>query len=227
MAIEDDLYRAVSAAEFRDNTPKDQRWIRTRHQPPKGSSAFGPVQITKKKAVDYSKRGKLSPEGMTFVEQMLPIWNQMLKVGGLPNAGEFDYGGTGNFPKEQRDEYESLGKEMLGVDFNRAGGDLDKMLEFWRGKPKLEDPAYFKAATTEFWKKKSFDPEGVGYDYQAAMKAGLKRDKTGHWASLDPKTGQLLKGINHPTINKTIAEEERLGNRIIQRDGRYYSVPKG
>jgi len=46
-----------------------------------------------------------------------------------------------------------------------------------------------------------------------------------HGSSLDPKTGMVLKGKNHPTWNLMEEEEIRRGNTIIKRDGRYYSVP--
>lgn len=68
-----------------------------------------------------------------------------------------------------------------------------------------------------------FDPEGLGYDFESAQIAGLKPDESGHWPSRDPKTGLILKGMNHPTIDKTLAEEEKLGYKIYKRDGRYYS----
>ena len=72
-----------------------------------------------------------------------------------------------------------------------------------------------------------FDPEGSGYDYESAIKAGLKPDDTGHWPSRDPKTGMILKGSGHLTWGKTLAGEDKAGNTIRRReDGRYYSFPK-
>jgi hypothetical protein len=76
-------------------------------------------------------------------------------------------------------------------------------------------------------KTKKFDPEGSGYDYESAKKAGLKPDSTGHWPSRDPKTGLLLKGKNHKTWAKTIKEEEKKGYEVYKKsDGRYYSRKK-
>ena len=72
-----------------------------------------------------------------------------------------------------------------------------------------------------------FDPEGSGYDYESAIKAGIKPDETGHWASRDPVTGLILKGRGHETFHKTIAGEEAAGYEIYKgEDGRYYSRPK-
>lgn len=70
-----------------------------------------------------------------------------------------------------------------------------------------------------------FDSAGDGYDYQTAIDSGGSADDLGHWQSLDPRTGQVLKGRNHPTWDKTVEEETKLGNTIIKSDdGRYYST---
>ena len=70
----------------------------------------------------------------------------------------------------------------------------------------------------------SFDPEGEGYDYATALKAGMKPDKTGHWSSREPKSGQLLKGRKHKTFHKTISGEKKAGYKIYKgKDGKYYS----
>ena len=70
----------------------------------------------------------------------------------------------------------------------------------------------------------NFDPEGTGYDYESAKAAGLKPDKTGHWPSRIPQTGQILKGKKHKTYHLTIQGEEKAGY-IIRKgsDGKYYS----
>ena len=65
-----------------------------------------------------------------------------------------------------------------------------------------------------------------GYNYDAAIKAGEGPDESGHWGSVDPTTGMILKGKNHPSIMKTRKIERILGNKIIKKDGERYSVPK-
>jgi hypothetical protein len=54
-----------------------------------------------------------------------------------------------------------------------------------------------------------FKPEGTGYDYGTAQSSGGKPDETGHWGSLDPRTGMVLKGRKHPTWN-LMEEEEKV-----------------
>jgi len=74
----------------------------------------------------------------------------------------------------------------------------------------------------------SFDPEGEGYDMESALKAGIKADSTGHFASRDPQSGLLLKGANHKTFQKTLDGEEEAGYEVYKNneDGRYYSREK-
>jgi len=65
-----------------------------------------------------------------------------------------------------------------------------------------------------------------GYNYEAATKSGLTPDETGHWGSIDPNTGMILKGKRHPSIMKTKKIERVLGNKIIKKGGERYSVPR-
>tara|TARA_R110000868_G_scaffold36279_6_gene128938 strand:- start:747 stop:1202 length:456 start_codon:yes stop_codon:yes gene_type:complete len=65
-----------------------------------------------------------------------------------------------------------------------------------------------------------------GYNYDAAIKSGGSPDETGHWGSIEPNTGMLLKAKHHPSIMKTKKIERILGNKIVNKDGEKYSVPK-
>ena len=77
-------------------------------------------------------------------------------------------------------------------------------------------------------KKKKFDPEGSGYDMEAAKTCGLKPDpKTGHWPSRCPHTGQLLKGRKHETWHLLEEGEKKEDHEIFKGpDGKYHSKPK-
>jgi len=77
-----------------------------------------------------------------------------------------------------------------------------------------------------FGRKTTFDPEGEGYDMDTAKSIGLKPDSSGHWPSRDPNSGMLLKGRKHPTWESTVSGEEKVGNEIYQKDGRWYSKSK-
>ena len=65
-----------------------------------------------------------------------------------------------------------------------------------------------------------------GYNYEAAIKSGITADKSGHWGSINPNNGMILKGPKHPSIMKTRKIERILGNNIVKKDGERYSVPK-
>jgi hypothetical protein len=73
--------------------------------------------------------------------------------------------------------------------------------------------------------KKKFDPEGKGYDYESAEAGGVTPDKTGHYGSRNPRTGQILKGRKHKTFHKTRRAEMKAGYKIHKgEDGKYYST---
>ena len=74
--------------------------------------------------------------------------------------------------------------------------------------------------------KRKFNPEGSGYDYESARKAGLKADKTGHWSSRVPSTGLLLKGRGHKTWHKTERGEKEAGYHIFKKKPRVYNTNK-
>ena len=78
----------------------------------------------------------------------------------------------------------------------------------------------------DIFDEQKFDPEGSGYDYKTAKKGGYKPDASGHWASRDIKTGQILKGRKHPTYHKTVEGEKKAGYIIFKgKGGRYFSRP--
>jgi len=57
------------------------------------------------------------------------------------------------------------------------------------------------------------------YNMEAAKKAGLKPDKTGHWGSRVPagkSRGLILKDEKHPTFHKTIAAEGAAGYKVYK-----------
>ncbi len=95
------------------------------------------------------------------------------------------------------------------------------------GATNLREVTRYMAKSKRFGVKKPFDPEGSGYDYHRARKAGIKRDATGHYQSRDPKTGQILKGRGHATFHKTVKGEKEAGYEIYKKsNGRYYSRKK-
>ena len=76
--------------------------------------------------------------------------------------------------------------------------------------------------------RERFDPNGTGYDDETADWEGMEAAQTPdgpHGYSRVPRTGMLLKGRNHPTFDKGVEEDRRLGYGLEMRDGRYYTQP--
>ena len=79
-----------------------------------------------------------------------------------------------------------------------------------------------------------FDPEGSGYDYESARRAGMGPDpKSGHWGTVAPggpgipKPGYLvLKGRKHKSWELGIEGERKRGYGVVKIGDRYYSVPQ-
>ena len=65
-----------------------------------------------------------------------------------------------------------------------------------------------------------------GYNYESALSAGIGPDSTGHWASRNPQTGEILKGRKHPTFNLTKKGEKEAGYELYRKKGVTYSRPK-
>lgn len=135
MELAEALYNAIAQAETGSfNNP----WIRTTYAPAGGSTAFGPVQITRTKVDDYANRGLISQDAIDFYRQILtPMYANFMKYGKEPNKQgynpAYDYGGGGMFDEQYRDEYQDLARQMLLADYNQAGGNVDKFIRLWRG----------------------------------------------------------------------------------------------
>jgi hypothetical protein len=73
-----------------------------------------------------------------------------------------------------------------------------------------------------------FDSMGTGYDYETAAKYGIKPSPIdGHWQSRVPETGQILKGVKHPTFHKTVEAERKMGHNIMYDEtGKLYSMDR-
>tara|TARA_Y100001951_G_scaffold7247_1_gene4600 strand:+ start:726 stop:1145 length:420 start_codon:yes stop_codon:yes gene_type:complete len=81
-------------------------------------------------------------------------------------------------------------------------------------------------------RKGKYDREEVAQEKEAFQAWVWHKDEQKwepHGGSLDPRTGMLLKGLKHSSINLTFAREEELGTHKFEFNpskGRYFSVPK-
>lgn len=133
------IARGVLEAEHRGTDPafnKSDMYIRTKHAPKAGSSAYGPGQITMNTAMDIAERGNLSPEAKKYVmERFIPAGKKMLYHGKMKGKikdydPNYDYGGQAGLNVES--EY-PLYNELWAATINRklrdAGVTSDQVLE--------------------------------------------------------------------------------------------------
>ena len=69
------------------------------------------------------------------------------------------------------------------------------------------------------------------YDYLTAMISGIKPQKVNdneyHWPTRDPKSGKILKKLNHPTLLMGLLEDMKLGYKpYVSPDGNLYTLDK-
>ena len=138
----------------------------------------------------------------SYIDEFVPRWVGLLDKNNQP------------FPVEY---YQKRGIDTLRSDMNMAPS-LRIMME-----EGTDEDRYL----LEHHKKgeSGFNPEGKGFDMETALMSGSKPNAEGHWGSLNPKTGRVLKGRQHKTWDLMEEEEHKRGNAIIKKaDGRYYSV---
>lgn len=74
-----------------------------------------------------------------------------------------------------------------------------------------------------------FDPLGVGFDIEASRASGARPAvggiNAGHLTSRDPRTGQVLKGLAHPTFELAIQADVRLGFKPFRskKSGKFFT----
>ena len=133
-------------------------WIRTTGRPPEGSTAFGPVQITKKLGSDPDYYNRLSQESQDFYADVLwPKQQLMARYGAKdmqPGYEEYDYGQEANFSPEDRVKYEKWAREMIAL-MSAKHSDVQGFAQGWRGKDATQDPDYFKRFNQAYTRDKA------------------------------------------------------------------------
>ena len=157
--LPDRLYQAINAAEFRGLSKFRDAFIRTRHSPKGGSTAYGPLQITT--GLMRSARDQLSltkPESR-YVDRFIEQGEKFIKYGNEPDRTgyeeKYDYGGEGDLTsRADRRLYEQVGKKLISLIWKQSDEDMRKFLSAWRfgGSKDVEkaDKKYFVAFTRSF-----------------------------------------------------------------------------
>ena len=149
----DELYAGIEQAETGHLNPGMARYVRTSAST-EGSSAFGPVQMTKKilSGVGYSDI-KFTDEEDAFVQNVLiPQANKFLKYGNEPKLEgydiKYDYSdndipgsGVGDFTPADTTMYKQVAKKVMAYEFGpmRAKGNVDTFIRNWRGAPEFDE----------------------------------------------------------------------------------------
>ncbi len=142
--VEDKLQKRVNEEYTRlqraETAGEKDPWIRTREIPKEGSSAYGPVQLTKGLAELTLKAGyfKDNPEVEKWIKnKFIPHGFRLLKHGKMEGKipdydSRFDYGGAGDFNEQDKRMYERANKIILCKELEK-NPDLD-IPKYWRGK---------------------------------------------------------------------------------------------
>lgn len=132
------LYTAVASAE---TGGQPDPFIRTKVTTAKGgSSAYGPVQITKSLASNMLRKypDAFDAEEKAYLAKFIEQGNTFLKYGNEPwREGydpKYDYGGAGVLNSaEDRAMYEQVAKKFMQIELDAVSGDVDKFIRRWRG----------------------------------------------------------------------------------------------
>ena len=149
----DDLYNAIAFAEGTGFT-------RTTGIPEKGSTAYGPAGLTGGSgsmiAYQLANLGRTgiewSDKELEFMRRYREHAGKMAKYGNKdwinyidPDTGlidgmtqdevvkKYEYGGTGDLSGSDKELYELVAKKLIKSEYERAGGDIDKFIQSWRG----------------------------------------------------------------------------------------------
>jgi hypothetical protein len=134
------IYEAIAEAE---TGSEEDPWIRTRHCPPGGSTAYGPCQLTKSLAAGYLqwKSRIFTPNEKEFLQNFVDQGELFAKYGNEPGIlgyqKMYDYGGKGYLHTESdKVFYRAVVCKMLNEIYQRQGGDLEGTWKEWRFGPK-------------------------------------------------------------------------------------------
>ncbi len=148
------LYRAIEQAEM---SGRKNKWIRTEHQTSKGSSAYGPVQITQGLLEDKVQRYKsFYNKHKTYIDKFLKQSELFLKYGGkdmVKGYEQYDYGQKGDLSSEKyHGPYLKMAFDLMQIVMKESKYDLMTFIEKWRGKTYKEDKRYYDTVIKEFFK---------------------------------------------------------------------------
>jgi len=144
-------------------------FIRTNHAPEEGSSAYGPVQMTRDLVADMVNNNhiKLPDDLKDYTKRFIQQGNNFLKYGKEPNEPGYDkkyeYGEAGDLTSAQdKKDYKRLAKLIIKYHYDLVDGDTDKLINAWRfGRfdksqdAKRDDERYYNTYTNTIVNRKT------------------------------------------------------------------------
>jgi hypothetical protein len=144
-------------------------FIRTNHAPEEGSSAYGPVQMTRDLVADMVNNNhiKLPDDLKDYTKRFIQQGNNFLKYGKEPNKPGYDkkyeYGEAGDLTSAQdKKDYKRLAKLIIKYHYDLVDGDTDKLINAWRfGRfdksqdAKRDDERYYNTYTNTIVNRKT------------------------------------------------------------------------
>jgi len=160
-SLERSLYSSIFHSEFRNTRDRRTPFIRTKHAPKSGSSAYGPLQITLGLMNSAKNQLALNNDEQSFVDRFVVQGEKFLKFGKEPNRPgyepKYDYGGAGDLDNARdRQLYEQVGQKLLRLVWDQAQGDPMKFVNAWRygmnskKDVRTHDVGYYKAFSEMF-----------------------------------------------------------------------------
>lgn len=171
-----ELYNAIRSAETDMLDTKQwgyNRWRRTSDNTnPKGSTAYGPVQITMTRVKDYlnpkvTKR-KFSDKDIKDYAKKFKIQADLYNIHGNeedmegydPRLGYSNKNdptsGVGMLTsKEDKENYIKMAEKMIADTWADSKGDINKFIESWRSEPEEVDGDYYEKVRRHLFKQKN------------------------------------------------------------------------
>lgn len=227
-----DLMKAVALPETGEKSggmTDPRRFIRTRVTPDKNagqtSTAYGPVQMTRKHVMDFYARNKnnLSPEMKEYVQRYIA---QGEKMRDNPNDPVYGYGGKGELGATEQDRqmYSQLAEMSMADIAKNESKDLGSFIKRWRG---ANDAPYQAKINKKLGGKGEEAYQAVrnqkisempgGAKYQESKAADVPRDKYGNrtFPILDDATNDIYnsyKPIDGPDMPEKVKAANTQGN---------------
>jgi hypothetical protein len=149
--------RFCDALQQAETGGEKQKFIRTKHAPKGGSSAFGPMQITGTTLIDMVERHPENFPDKKYAQSLIDQSKLFLKYGKEKDKPgydpKYDYGGAGDPALHDPKKYRQVGMGVVkgmaqdifkGVPDDLSKEQVEKLVKRYRGASREQDPRYYR-----------------------------------------------------------------------------------